>query len=279
MTPETARPPVDASEPPFRAKVRFRFQKAGDLRLVSHHDLMHCFERMFRRAGLPVPRTQGFNPRPRMWFAQSLALGLVGLREVLELELSEPLSAEEVLERLSRQCPPGLAIDSAKLVGAKASGQVRRAWYRMPLATPVDGLPERIAAFLQETSHWVERSRPQKRRFDLRPYVNEVQARADGLHMNLWVTPNGAGRPEEVAVAVGLGDLVQQGAVLERTDLELFDELTEEAALIPMPTFGKGAADPGPDTQSLHESEPSDNTAPEKSRPTAIFAGPLSFDT
>ena len=38
--------------PPPRAKYRVRFQKAGDLRLVSHHDLMHCVERMFRRADL-----------------------------------------------------------------------------------------------------------------------------------------------------------------------------------------------------------------------------------
>jgi hypothetical protein len=82
-------PPAVAS-PPTRSKYRVRFRKAGDLRLVSHHDLMHCFERMFRRAKLPVPSTQGFNPRPRLWFAQSLALGVIGLNEVLELELNEP---------------------------------------------------------------------------------------------------------------------------------------------------------------------------------------------
>ena len=31
-------------------KFRFRFRKSGTLRLVSHHDLMRCGERMLRRA-------------------------------------------------------------------------------------------------------------------------------------------------------------------------------------------------------------------------------------
>ena len=31
-------------------KLRLRFAKRGDLRLVSHHDMMRCLERMVRRA-------------------------------------------------------------------------------------------------------------------------------------------------------------------------------------------------------------------------------------
>ena len=51
------------------AKVRIRFRKGGDLRLVSHHDLMRVFERMLRRADLPFHSTSGFNPKPRLVFA------------------------------------------------------------------------------------------------------------------------------------------------------------------------------------------------------------------
>src|ERR1043166_5046546 len=90
-------------EAPPRYKYRVRFAKAGDLRLVSHHDLMHVCERMFRRADLSIPVTQGFNPRPRMWFALSLALGVAGRNEILELELNEPLSEDEVERRLRGQ--------------------------------------------------------------------------------------------------------------------------------------------------------------------------------
>src|SRR6202042_3608741 len=91
-----------------RVKYRLRFRKIGNLRLVSHHDLMHVVERMMRRAEIPFAVSQGFHPQPRMVFALSLALGVVGLSEVLELELSRPLDAEEVLRRLNAAAPIGL---------------------------------------------------------------------------------------------------------------------------------------------------------------------------
>src|SRR5882724_11469743 len=91
-----------------RDKVRIRFRKGGELRLVSHHDLMRCFERMLRRAALPFHSTQGFNPRPRLVFALSLALGIVGADEVVELELGEELPLDEIRARLTAQAPEGL---------------------------------------------------------------------------------------------------------------------------------------------------------------------------
>src|SRR4051812_1089962 len=67
-------------------KVRLRFAKRGDLRLVSHHDLMRCLERALRRAAIPMAASQGFNPRPKIMFPLALALGIEGDREVVELE-------------------------------------------------------------------------------------------------------------------------------------------------------------------------------------------------
>src|SRR2546427_6653213 len=91
-------------------KVRIRFRKIGNLRLISHHDLMRCFERMLRRAALPFHSTEGFNPKPRLLFPLPLSLGIVGCREVAELELDADLSAAEVYDRLARQAPAGLEI-------------------------------------------------------------------------------------------------------------------------------------------------------------------------
>src|SRR5580658_10243541 len=118
-----------------RAKFRVRFRKSGNLRLVSHHDLMHCFERMLRRAELPLCTTQGFHPQPRMIFAQSLALGIAGSNEVVELELKEDLPPEEVHARLVRQTPPGMEILSTRSIDFKAGAQVRRAFYRLAISS------------------------------------------------------------------------------------------------------------------------------------------------
>src|SRR5271169_352330 len=105
--PETRvpRPPVGAKD-----KVRLRFRKDGALRWLSHHDLLRTFERILRRSGLPFRNTQGFNPHPRIVFALSLPLGVVGRSEVVELELDEKIPPEQVRDRLQAQCPTGLAI-------------------------------------------------------------------------------------------------------------------------------------------------------------------------
>src|SRR4051794_20544139 len=103
-----------ASAPSGATRVRLRFAKRGDLRLVSHHDLMRCLERTLRRAELPVAHSQGFNPRPKVVFALALALGVEGRREVVEIDLTEPLAAAEVLARLNAVAPPGLEFFEAE---------------------------------------------------------------------------------------------------------------------------------------------------------------------
>jgi radical SAM-linked protein len=275
--PAPAAPPLPGAAAP-RAKYRVRFRKAGDLRLVSHHDLLHCFERLFRRADLPVPFTQGFNPRPRLWFAQSLALGLVGLNEVLELELTAPLPADELARRLSAHCPPGLFILSVKPIDPRASARVRRARYRLSLAgpapPPTTDLSVRCDAFLAQAHYWIERTRPHRRRLDIRPFVSELQPCDGGLEMALWVTPYGAARPEEVVEALGLAEWLRAGAVMERTDLELADEVPDAGPLpAGLPTR------PGGEEPSHEEGTDRAEDRPQAARPTAIITGPLSFDS
>jgi radical SAM-linked protein len=218
-----------------RDKVRIRFRKAGDLRLISHHDLMRCFERMLRRAALPYRSTSGFNPKPRLVFALSLSLGVVGGEEIVDLELDEVLAPEDIHRRLAAQTPAGLDILSVERIDARQSAHVRRATYRiaLPAGRPPD-LPERIKAFLTAPDCWIERSRPEARRFDLRAYVHDVRHMPDSLEMDLHVTPNGTARPEEVLAQLGLRDLLDAGLVLERTRLQLEDEGPS-----PLPSLGR----------------------------------------
>lgn len=205
-----------------RDKVRFRFRKLGDLRLISHHDLMRCFERMLRRASIPYHATQGFNPKPRLVFALSLPLGVVGLREIAELELDDQLSLEELHQRLAQVAPPGLEILAMERIAPKTTAHVCQVRYRLPIPPDrLPALPERIAALLTAAECWIERTRPQPRRFDARPYLDGLRLVPLALEMDLRVTPTGSVRPDEVLELLGVRDLLDHGAVLERTDLVL----------------------------------------------------------
>lgn len=288
-----AKPPAPAQTARLQHRCRLRFQKSGDLRLVSHIDLLHVFERLLRRAEVPFAFTQGFHPKPNLVFAQALALGVVGLCEVVDLELREPVPAEEILNRLNRQAPPGLLFLNATLLNRKSSLAVRRAFYRLPLRDeahiPVGGadeadrkncpkppadLPERCAALLAQPRCVVERLRPQRRLIDIRPYFCDIAVAGAALTMALWITPDGAARPEEVVRALGLSALLDAGAVLERTHLELMEDLpAAERWLPPIPRLDSVAI------QSSEIVAVAAETPPAAASHEALVENPMSYET
>ena len=56
--------------------LRALFEKNGIAVYISHLDLMRLFQRSFKRAGLPLTHTKGFNPRPSVSIALPLSLGV-----------------------------------------------------------------------------------------------------------------------------------------------------------------------------------------------------------
>jgi radical SAM-linked protein len=206
-------------------KVRLRFAKCGDLRLVSHHDLMRTLERTLRRANLPVARSQGFNPRPKVVFALALGLGIEGRREVVDLELTEPLIPVDVLTRLAAVAPPGLEFLEAQVAPPGRAPRPLTVWYALEIPEP-----RREAARAAAATFLADASRPHTRRrrdraetqIDLRPFVLDAGLDPDGvLRFRLNVGQDGSARPEEVLETLNLRDLLDAGTVLARTEIEL----------------------------------------------------------
>lgn len=207
-------------------KTRFRFRKDGDLRLVSHHDLMRAFERMLRRADLPFRSTEGFHPQPRMVFALSLPLGLAGLEEVVEIEWLQQVEPSDALARLNDKAPRGLTMLSSKRIEMKQSARPRQAVYRLAIPeSELTDLQTRCAAAMAYAEFWVDRERPKPRQVNIRPYINALRCTSDALEMNLWVSQEGSARADEVVHLLGRKHLLDNGAILQRTTLELWDEI------------------------------------------------------
>ena len=74
-------------------RLRVWFGKQGDMALVSHLDLMRLFDRVMRRAGLPIAFTGGFHPNPRISLASALALGATSSGEIVDFELTQPVDS------------------------------------------------------------------------------------------------------------------------------------------------------------------------------------------
>lgn len=97
-------------------KYVIRFQKTGVICYTSHLDIMKVFKRSFKRAGIRLAYSQGFNPHPKMGFAQPLSLGYESLDEYIEFETADAIDpagvpgAAEILERMRALMPEGLEL-------------------------------------------------------------------------------------------------------------------------------------------------------------------------
>lgn len=90
---------------------RALFEKTGNAVYISHLDLMRLFQRAFKRAGLPLTHTQGFNPRPSVSIALPLSLGMESGCELLDFALdADAVSGEEITERLNRALTEGVRV-------------------------------------------------------------------------------------------------------------------------------------------------------------------------
>ena len=90
---------------------RLLFTKTGEAVWMSHLDLMRLFQRAFKRAGLPLTHTQGYNPRPSVSIALPLSVGVESACELLDFDLEgEMLPCQEITDRVNRALVPGVTV-------------------------------------------------------------------------------------------------------------------------------------------------------------------------
>jgi radical SAM-linked protein len=239
--------PDDDRRPPTGPRQRWRivFRRGEEARFLAHLDAMKLWERAFRRAGIPVAQTEGFNPRPRIVFAAPLPLGLLAEREIVDLVLCERLTRHDLRVRLERDLPNGFGLVDLYDVWVNApsvASQLESATYRVEVA----GAPSReIARGIAELlgTDRLDRRRVKEKKtieYDLRPLVLDLgvgvdetdgptvnggdATTVDGVGGPVAVTvrmrlrhaqEEGTGRPEEVVAA--LGELLGRELGTERT--------------------------------------------------------------
>ena len=90
---------------------RLLFEKTGNAVWISHLDLMRVFQRSFKRAGLPLTHTQGFNPRPSVSIALPLSVGVYSKCELLDFDLDGcEATCEEIKEKLNNALITGVKV-------------------------------------------------------------------------------------------------------------------------------------------------------------------------
>lgn len=220
-----------------RQRLRVSYAKGAAIKYISHLDLARAWERLFRRARLPLVYSQGFSPHPRFALGAALPVGVIGSAEVMDIWLTTPLPPEEVAARLAEQSPPGLKINRVWEVDlGLPSLQAAMCWadYRVtldPERTPND-LPHRVAELLDAASAPRERLHKGKlRAYDLRPLIASLELgrvspeiRPYELTMRLATSSEATARVDETLAALGLQEAT---VTVERTGL-IWDEEAKE---------------------------------------------------
>jgi radical SAM-linked protein len=203
-----------------RQRLRITFARGDEAKYVGHLDITRMWERLLRRAGLPVAYSSGQPPRVRLALAAPLAVGVTSVGELLDVLLDMRLPLSHLVTRLTQECPPGFSIVQVQQVDLRLPAlqtEVRFGEYRVSLAGagPASVVEERVEAVLAVDALPRQRHRDREgRSYDLRPQISRLwldEWSGDGgvLGMVLQTDEKATGRPDEVAAALGLTEAVQ----------------------------------------------------------------------
>ncbi|MFN8076076.1 MAG: TIGR03936 family radical SAM-associated protein [Kineosporiaceae bacterium] len=159
---------------PAVQKLRLRYAKRGRLRFSSHRDFQRAFERALRRAGVPMAYSAGFNPHPKISYANAAATGAASEAEYVEISLTRRCDPERMRVLLDEALPPGL--DVLEVVEARPGALADRLeasdWLVELPGADAAAVASAVEAFLAAGTVEVERlTKTGIRRFDAREAV------------------------------------------------------------------------------------------------------------
>ncbi len=200
---------------PVAQRLRITFGKAGPLKYTSNLDVAKIWERVLRRAALPILYTQGFNTRPRISLAMPLPLGISSDCELLDISLREKIDfcEDKLKAQLLAVAPPGLSISAIAQVYLRAptmQSLIESAEYQIQFLDPIAParIQGKIDALLSRESLIIERVRKRKRSvMDARPLILALNLEASGLLIaHLAVGERGNLRPDHLLDLLGLAE-------------------------------------------------------------------------
>lgn len=184
-------------------KIRIRFVKQGNLRFLGHLDIMRYFQKVMRRAGIPIRYTEGYSPHQIMSFAAPLSVGVMSRSEYMDIEADFTGTGEELIGRLNAAGVPELKVLSAGVLGEHAKNAMSvtaaAAWttwvkpeyasflaeedraLREMLENPASLFAETVSFCGQPQIPCTKKTRRGEKAMDLAPLIYEAKVVTDGF--------------------------------------------------------------------------------------------------
>lgn len=167
-------------------KARIKFKKYGALRFIGHLDVMRYFQKVMRRAQIPIAFTGGYSPHMIMSFASPLGIGLTSEGEYFDIELTESIESEKAVRQMNEVGVEGIEVLSFRQIAEekKATGMAIVAAADYLVGVREGSFPENLRELVDTfvNQHQIEVMKQTKRSeklVDIRPMIYQMEVKED----------------------------------------------------------------------------------------------------
>jgi len=217
-------------------KARIKFRKYGVLRFIGHLDVMRFFQKLMRRADIPIAFTGGYSPHMIMSFASPLGIGLTSDGEYLDIELTAPVDSLEAVKRMNKECAEGIEVISIRQIPdeKKMTGMTILAAADYFVSVKEGTLPENwkegFSDFMaQKEIRVIKQTKRSEREVDIRPLIYRWEIRGESIFLQLAAGSAENLKPDLVMETFLSGSAVPEGSVsFAYHRLEMYADMGED---------------------------------------------------
>ena len=221
---------------------------------IGHLDVMRYFQKVIRRAGIPIAFSSGFSPHMIMSFASPLGLGVTSQGEYFDIEITQEIPSKEAVARMNATSVEGIEVLSFRRIPSekKSSGMtiLAGASYLVTFgesdcgALRRESIEDVLNGFLAQSEiNILKETKRSKKMVDIKPFIYELKVRGDmEVEMTLAAGSKENLKPnlvmEALCMAVGM-EYLEYSYQYHR--LEMFANVGEEGniSLVSLESLGE----------------------------------------
>ena len=162
------------------------------MKFIGHLDVMRFFQKVMRRADIPIAFTGGFSPHMIMSFANPLGVGVTSDGEFFDIELTKEIDMKAAVDRMNQVVVEGIEIvnmvpisDDKKKTGMSI---VAAADYvsSVKLGAFPEDWKEKVPGFMEQPEILiVKKTKKSEKEVDIKPMIYKVEVQGDSLYMQV----------------------------------------------------------------------------------------------
>ena len=230
-------------------KARIKFRKYGCMKFIGHLDVMRFFQKVMRRADIPIAFSGGYSPHMIMSFAQPLGIGLTSDGEYLDIELTEPIDSKEAVARMNAVSVEGIEMVSMVQISEekKASGITAASDYQVFLLESGKSSDVRRNIPSEWKESWEEflsqeqilvwkKTKKSEKEVDIKPMIYGSEIKEEYLYLYL-ATGSEQNLKPDLVMETFLKYIGQEDAPLFYNRLDVYAR-NEAGKLVPLEALG-----------------------------------------